>query len=205
MAFSGNIPPQNWILSFSALDRPVWSKHIPACSKNRIFETKIPACFYISLFQMASTMPGAPSSMRCPSQCDRDGLVQCAYGLQPHEELQKQLGCPAVCWPTSSPEPREAFSALRVLTKCFSPAWTPRQPWGCLAGRGEMSTPSCQPPGGSESERPPVTLPSSPLQLGCAHPPWRWAVRTPRAKMCAIWLQWEKGCCQLLLQTALSF
>lgn len=89
-------PPrqQNWILSFSALDLPVWSKRIPACSKNRIFETKIPACFYISLLQMVSTMPGAPSSLRRPSQCDRDGLVPCACGLQPRKELQKQLGCP---------------------------------------------------------------------------------------------------------------
>ena len=78
VAFSGNIPPQHWILSFSALDPPVWSKHIPTCSKNRISETKIPACFYTSLFQMASTMPGAP---RHPSGSDRDSLVGCVRAV----------------------------------------------------------------------------------------------------------------------------
>ena len=79
LAFSGNIPPQHWILSFSALDPPVWSKHIPTCSKNRISETKIPACFYTSLFQMASTTPGAP---RRPSRSDRDSLVGCVRAMR---------------------------------------------------------------------------------------------------------------------------
>lgn len=79
VAFSGNIPPQHWILSFSALDPPVWSKHIPTCSKNRISETKIPACFYTSLFQMASTAPGAP---RRPSGSDRDSLVGCVRAVR---------------------------------------------------------------------------------------------------------------------------
>ena len=79
VAFSGNIPPQHWILSFSALDPPVWSKHIPTCSKNRISETKIPACFYTSLFQMASTTPRA---RRRPSRSDRDSLVGCVHAVR---------------------------------------------------------------------------------------------------------------------------
>lgn len=39
--FAWEHPPRRWTLSFSALDPPVCSKHIPACSKNRISETKI--------------------------------------------------------------------------------------------------------------------------------------------------------------------
>ena len=63
VAFSGNIPPQHWIPSFSALDPPVRSKHIPTCSKNRISETKIPPCFYISLFQWLPRRP-EPQAVR---------------------------------------------------------------------------------------------------------------------------------------------
>ena len=51
--FQWEHPPRHWICSLSALDPPVWAKHIPTCSKNRIFETKIPACFSSSLSQMA--------------------------------------------------------------------------------------------------------------------------------------------------------
>jgi hypothetical protein len=182
------------MLSSSALDPLVRAKHIPMCSKNRIFETKIPACFYISLLQMACMQPGAPGSLSCPSPCGRDWLdVPEAWAGVVYPGGIPQGGC-------------VTFSLILWSAACsylFWPSWglqcpphtelPPLSPGlhicGGLIGTGEERR--CPPflPTSWEylhhrdPERSPMSLPDSPLPPGHASLPGRWAAHTPKAEL----------------------
>lgn len=169
----------------------------PTCSKNRIFETKILLVFisFCSKWLPQCPVPRAPSNLRCPLQCDRDYLVGCASGEQGHGPMRSSYKQPGLwsealhcrnspggfqCPPGTKWVP---FSILDSLPALEMFGWQGRDVHSFLPASGEALS-------HGDPGRPAVTLPNSPLQAGCAHPPQGQANSIPQAKICAIWQRW---------------